>query len=219
MKKISMFLTLALTLALLFTGCDTSKTSTTDEDNDECTHSWQDANCQTPKTCTFCGETKGEISSTHAFENDICKDCGLVNLTLYNYKDYIDCDATVKAKDSYDTGIYTSVECNFEAVGNTHYKYNDVSIVIEFSHYDIENNAQRALNDLLLYAGETITTEAVPHDKSTRTVELNLAGNGATTCTLFTPWKDDRSAYSDTKTVFDGTYYTVLSISGTVQEY
>ena len=38
-------------------------------------HTWQDATCTTPKTCSVCGITEGEALG-HTFENGICTECG-----------------------------------------------------------------------------------------------------------------------------------------------
>ena len=38
------------------------------------THTWKNATCQTPKTCTGCGATEGSVGS-HTFENGICTVC------------------------------------------------------------------------------------------------------------------------------------------------
>jgi hypothetical protein len=38
-------------------------------------HSWQDATCEAPKTCSGCGATEGE-KLPHSFVNGICEYCG-----------------------------------------------------------------------------------------------------------------------------------------------
>ena len=38
------------------------------------THTWENATCQTPKTCSGCGATEGAVGS-HTFENGICTVC------------------------------------------------------------------------------------------------------------------------------------------------
>ena len=38
-------------------------------------HTWQEATCQAPKTCSACGETEGEALE-HNYENGACKWCG-----------------------------------------------------------------------------------------------------------------------------------------------
>ena len=46
------------------TGCDTLG------------HSWVDADCDTAKTCSVCGETEGEALG-HTWEENACSVCGL----------------------------------------------------------------------------------------------------------------------------------------------
>ena len=118
-------------------------------------HNFSDATCIVPKTCTMCGKTEGNASAEHAYVGDACKDCGLIKLSLYNYNDYIECNATVKLGDSYYDSyqkdyVYQQAKCNFEAKGNTHYKYNNVSIVIKFSHYDEAGYKQYLMNQLIV---------------------------------------------------------------------
>ena len=208
---------LVIAMMLFMVSCSAD----TPSKNKVCNHSWVDATCIKPKTCSICEKTEGTPSSTHAYEGDKCKDCGLIKLTMENYEDYIDCNATVKVGDSLYSGsiygyIYTSAECMFEATGNVHYKYNDVSIVIKFCHYDKAGYTKYLKN---IIAAEPVTEEAVPYSEATYTVNLNLAGKGSETCELTTPWNSEKKAYTDNKAIFDRTTFEIVSISGTVQEY
>ena len=47
MKKVAMCMVLIVLLSVMITGCGH-------------THEWVEANCETPKTCSSCGETEGE---------------------------------------------------------------------------------------------------------------------------------------------------------------
>ena len=184
---------------------------------------WQEATCTTPKTCSVCEKTEGSVSTTHSFVDDKCELCGLIQLTLSNFEDYIDINASVKVGNSTYTSsygyVYMSAKCSFEATGNTHYKYNNVHIAIKFSHYDKAGYGQYLLNNLTVLAGKPIETEAVPYDDAVYTVKLNVGGNGSQTCELSTPWSSEKYDYSKADTVFDRTTYEVISISGTIQEY
>ena len=68
MKKRIIAITLALMCMLVLAGCG-------------CDHEWEDPDCTTPKTCSECGETKGEALG-HDWEDatceepQTCKDCG-----------------------------------------------------------------------------------------------------------------------------------------------
>lgn len=216
MKKLLSVLSIFLVLCLCFASCDEGGTTA-------CNHQWEEATCKTPKTCSKCNKTEGEVSLSHSYVEDTCEHCGLIRLTLQNYKDYIDCNATVRAGDSIDYSIYgyvyTSAECNFEATGNSHYKYNDVTIVVKFSHYDKAGYQQYLKNQLAIMTGNSITAEAEAYREMTCTVKLNLAGNGKRTCELSTPWSSEASTYKSINAIFDRTAYEVISISGTVQEY
>lgn len=46
-----------------------------------CAHSWQDATCTEPKTCTICGATEGEANG-HSFTNGVCSVCGINLFTI-----------------------------------------------------------------------------------------------------------------------------------------
>lgn len=63
-------------------------------------HNWNAATCTSPKTCSICGATEGGVSSVHNYVNNKCIDCNLVQLTLSNYEEYLDINATVKAGNS-----------------------------------------------------------------------------------------------------------------------
>ena len=205
----------------------------------ECSHIWIDATCQSPRTCSLCGITTGDVSSEHKYINHKCSVCGLIEtiqLTLDNYEDYIECHASVKAKSTRELitskkymDVYSKAECSFEAIGNSHYKYNDVTITIKFCHYNMEEYSYHTLYEIhnlnSLLEGTTVEDppkDGTPADSSTLTVKLNLAGNGSTSCTLYTPWRETMiksNEYFDTYSILNCTTFEVLSISGTVQEY
>lgn len=43
------------------------------------THTWKNATCQAPKTCTDCGATEGSVAE-HIFANDVCTVCNASNI-------------------------------------------------------------------------------------------------------------------------------------------
>ena len=70
MKRIIKYIVLVMFLnglLLVLTGC--------------CSHTWIEANCTTPKTCSQCGKTEGgvvhEFGETNCNEIRICKKCGI----------------------------------------------------------------------------------------------------------------------------------------------
>ncbi len=239
MKKIiSVCILTVLTLALSSCACEhnwkyatciTPKTCSLCEatEGTRAEHIWIEATCIDPKTCTTCGKTEGSPSpSAHSYHRDKCELCGTIQLTLYNFEDYIEYYAGVKAdtlissyKDGTERYVYAYVVYKFEAKGNTHYKYNDVSIVIEFKNYDSENAYRNLINSYLIGTGKDIETEAVPYDTSTKTVHLSLAGNGNITGSLQTPWLEKPAECVNEKILCNNTEFDIISISGTVQEY
>lgn len=237
MKKFLILLTLiAVCISCFSCGCEhdwieatckspkiCSMCEKTQGKSDSSQHKWNNPTCITPKKCTLCGETEGTIASVHNYENDKCRDCGLIKLTMYNFEDYIECNATVKSgeyfKDGYFGYVYQSLQCIFEARGNTHYKYNDVSVVVQFCHYDLDGYLTYLGNNLEMLTGAAITTVPTPCDEDTNTVKLNIAGNGSYTCELDTSWRTDKGECNDISTLFDRTIYKIVSVSGTVQEY
>ena len=46
-------------------------------------HSWQDATCEAPKTCSGCGATEGE-KLEHSYVNGVCEHCGITLSTEEN---------------------------------------------------------------------------------------------------------------------------------------
>ncbi len=88
MKRFIAIVLPMLTLCLLLTGCDTladrlgqggdfvmgpadGAGTGTDDKNNVCTHSWTDATCTAPKTCSLCQETEGEALS-HNWTDATC---------------------------------------------------------------------------------------------------------------------------------------------------
>ncbi|MBQ3571237.1 MAG: hypothetical protein IJA15_00250 [Clostridia bacterium] len=49
--------------------------------SDECEHSWTDATCEAPKTCSLCGATEGDALG-HDFVENVCSRCGEVVITV-----------------------------------------------------------------------------------------------------------------------------------------
>ncbi len=207
MKKLVCMLLLLASL-LTVVGCDNSENGGGDT---ACSHSWREANCKTPKTCTKCGETEGDaIPDAHNYVDNTCQNCGIVQLTLYNYEDYIECAASVSAGNSYYNStygkyVYTSLDCEFEASGNTHYEYKNVCIEVKFFHYDQSE-----------YLNYLVGAEATPRSEKTCFVYLSLAGNGSKTTTVYTA--GDRYCTS-LDLLFTCTNYEVVSVSGTVRAY
>ena len=186
-------------------------------------HQWAGATCIAPRTCVFCGQTEGMALTTHSFVNDKCESCGTIQLTLDNYKKYLTVDATLSANSMYydviRNYVYTSVDCQFKTTGDSHYKYENVSFVVRFAHYDKEGRMQKFINEQNMISGKPITTEAVPYSKAERTANLNIAGNSSVTCVVYTPWLEETSTYLDSKAIYNHTYYEVISVTGTVTEY
>ena len=79
MKKAFLIKLLSLIFVLcsatcIFTACKDDGDSA--DENSECVHSWQEADCLTPKTCLECGAVEGEPLG-HDFIDNACKNCGL----------------------------------------------------------------------------------------------------------------------------------------------
>lgn len=174
-------------------------------------HNWVDATCQTPKTCPDCGATEGNALSTHTFESGECKYCGAIELTLFNYQNYLNCSAYASGNGSYISNFgYQSAKCEFEVTGNSHYKYKDVKIVVEFLAYDKKGYIQYLKNCI-----KPSEEPAEPYDTGKCYVYLNLAGNGSDTC-LVSLNPLDCSSNSDIST---RTLFNVVSVSGVIEEY
>ena len=103
MKKLSLFLAIVL-MFLTFSACG-------------CEHQWEEATCLTPKTCTLCGETEGELAA-HLFSAATCttpKTCDVCGKTQGDAAGHSFEDATC-------TSPNTCTKCGFkegEALGHT----------------------------------------------------------------------------------------------------
>lgn len=111
MKKIGKILTAILCAGtlLLLTAC-------------ECRHEWVEATCTKPKTCTKCGETKGEAIG-HKWEEatvDRPKTCSVCGLTEGEPKEM---NVTAEhTKSGYDNALAYASQNGYEA----DYAYRDI---------------------------------------------------------------------------------------------
>ena len=79
------------------------KTETTPETT-PCEHTWADATCTAPKTCSVCGATEGSALG-HAFDNDqdgTCNRCGFVRI--------VHAGSNVDLNNNLDVNIYVSLD-------------------------------------------------------------------------------------------------------------
>ena len=79
------------------------KTETTPETT-PCEHTWNDATCTAPKTCSVCGETEGSALG-HAFDNDqdgTCNRCDFVRI--------VHAGSNVDLNNDLDVNIYVSLD-------------------------------------------------------------------------------------------------------------
>ena len=76
MKKIALFgLIFALLLTLCACGGGEEATENNTTEATECPHAFADATCNAPKTCTLCGETRGQVLE-HTYSDGACTLCG-----------------------------------------------------------------------------------------------------------------------------------------------
>ena len=81
------------------------KTETTPETT-PCEHTWNDATCTAPKTCSVCGETEGSALG-HAFDNDqdgTCNRCDFVRI--------VHAGSNIDLNNDLDVNIYVSLDEN-----------------------------------------------------------------------------------------------------------
>ena len=81
---------------------NTTTESTTPEDTTpaECAHTWIEATCAAPKTCSKCGETEGDVSEKHTFEKEYeCSVCKKSLLTPV--------EEAIEIGTSYEKGSYS----------------------------------------------------------------------------------------------------------------
>lgn len=94
MKKLFCLVFASIMLMLALSSCDVINgflgNDTPNEHTSGCEHDWAEATCETPKTCTKCGRSEGEISD-HKFSettcttNSVCITCGLWNERAFGH--------------------------------------------------------------------------------------------------------------------------------------
>ena len=112
MKKITILLAMALVFAMVLAGCG-------------CSHVWTDATCDTPKTCSQCGETEGAALG-HSWNDATCtapKTCKTCGLTEGEQLDHVWTEASCAAPKTCEVCAQTEgealehiwVEANYQA--------------------------------------------------------------------------------------------------------
>ena len=66
------------------TTAPTTETPTTTPPT-ACSHSYKDATCTAPKTCSKCGATEGGLAE-HRYQNGICTGCGEVEIITHSFE-------------------------------------------------------------------------------------------------------------------------------------
>ena len=101
MKKLITLL-LILVMAFSFTACGSTgggysggsyddgsyDDGSNDDSSSTCYHSWNDADCTTPKTCSYCGETSG-YALGHTITTGTCSRCG-ENFSAWELGEFVD---------------------------------------------------------------------------------------------------------------------------------
>lgn len=99
MKHLSFVLMLALLLCITSCADNSSNNTSTNNSTAEstggqpeqiitCEHSWIEASCTTPKTCTKCEETEG-VALGHTTDSGVCSRCGK-NFSAWELGEYTD---------------------------------------------------------------------------------------------------------------------------------
>lgn len=137
-----------------------------------------------------------------------------IKLTLDNYEDYIELDATSKIlSERYG---FVDFKCDFVSKGNVHYKYKDVVIIIELKYYDYEEYKKYLENVIMISQGKEIALEdlASPSYDTTISLNLNLSGNAEKSNTFLA-----ESSWYGSHSPSNGIKFSVKEITGTVEEY
>ena len=131
-----------------------------------------------------------------------------IELTLENMRDYIETSTTTNttAHPIYASGSSTGyvcydIDCSYKVTGSSHYRYNNVKIVVKFGYTG---------------SGFDRYLERVDPQTCTKTVTLSFMGNGSTTCSF-----ESELVYKTLgeSLVRSRVYCSIVSISGTVTEY
>ena len=102
-----------------------------------------------------------------------------VELNVHNYDDYIELTCTKEVEKVPSYGNVYNQYLNLEASGNSHYKYNDVTITVKIKYYETDGGYQKYLEYLAkTAAGDESAYCPRADDEITIDIDLNLAGNG-----------------------------------------
>ena len=145
-------------------------------------HTWKDADCETPKTCTVCKDTEGEATG-HNYIEGICEYCESVDPEHYFV-------VTIEEALEKEDGAKVSVSGTVSSI-NTVWSdsYNNISVTITDSEgnslYIYRMNTKVVLGDIITvkgvmgtYNGRQIaqgsTAEITGHDSSYDYVEMTI---------------------------------------------
>ena len=112
MKKLLIVFALVCLVSILCVSCcckDLPGTEVPTEAPEECSHEWQDATCEAPKTCSVCGETEGEaLGHTEVVVPAVAPTCTSTGLT--SGKKCTVCDKVTVAQVVVDATAHVEVE-------------------------------------------------------------------------------------------------------------
>ncbi len=158
MKK-TILLILLFCLAYCCVACEKTQypsSSSTTPNTTNCSHSWENATCTSPKTCSMCGKTSGSALG-HTTSTGTCSRCG-INFSSWEQGEYVDefkqptgkkylfCDSTGTFSNSATTNSKLSValQVDLDDIGIMMLEYGNILVK---GIYDSEDYSITILDD------------------------------------------------------------------------
>lgn len=139
MKKRLIFQVAVSVLASLLLLCACGKTgeTPTEPTTTEHIHSWEDATPYTPKTCSVCGATEGEVLQPEFERHGLV--CNLEVGKSFEFKTHCSADKTVKTKGTLTVKSFEIFDSDAERAAKAGYEWRVAKIDISFRDLNAYN--------------------------------------------------------------------------------
>ncbi len=147
-------------------------------------HSWEDPDCNQPKTCSECGATEGEPLD-HIFVNNSCESCGK------NLSDYF--NFTLLENDTYSVKIKNAEDIRWQVIIPSVYENKPVTCIGEMGLYNCKKMSSLVIPHSIISIGYAAfegcdsleNIEVEENNLTYKTVDGNLYNKNGDTLVLY----------------------------------
>lgn len=149
--------------------CETAKTCSVCNatEGEPLGHIWKDATCTKPKTCSRCSKTSGSTASHNYNETGVCKNCGATKQYQNSYGYFSATDLFSMAKDAVENYAYPSYVYNYCSSSDIHIeKVTDAKLQYGSDSFSVVAYADFVINGVT-YENKAFVAVVEPHTATT----------------------------------------------------